>query len=91
MKISESSVKVWQCSRTKAEPGLGTPGRELNDWDRPARWADEYAGRTDTRDQRDARGLGLPADGLRRPDGLRGAGDRISFKMFRYSQFKRRT
>ena len=52
---------------------------------------DRHAGPTNTLDQRDARGLGLPADGLRRPDGLRGPRDRISFKMFRYSQFKRRT
>ena len=56
MKISESSVKVGRDRGPRRSRDSDTPGRELNDWDRPAHWADEYAGRTDTWDQRDARG-----------------------------------
>ena len=52
MKISESSVKVWQCSRTKAEQGLGYagPGAQrlgsTSTLGRRVRWADGHAGPT---------------------------------------------
>ena len=72
MKISESSVKVWQWSRTKAEQGLGYagPGAQrlgsTGTLGRRVRWADWHVGPTGRT------GPGLPADGLRRP---RGAGE----------------
>ena len=51
MKIAESSVKVWQCSRgPRRSRDSDMPGRELDDWDRLARWADEHAESTSKRD-----------------------------------------
>jgi len=50
--LSCSSVKVWQCPRTKAEPGLGYSGpgaRRLGSTGtlgRRALWADGHAGPT---------------------------------------------
>ena len=69
-------ISVVQASRSgnlmmsEAAPGLGLddiPGRGLDDWNRPAYWADEHSGRTDTLDQRDVRGRDLPTDGPWRP------------------------
>jgi len=66
-------ILVVQASRSGSVRGprrsrdSDIPGRELDDWDRPAHWADKHSGRTDTRDQRDVRGRDLPTDGPKRP------------------------
>ena len=81
MKISESSVKVWQCSRTKVEQGLGYAGPGA-----------QRLGSTGTLGRRvygtnGTRGRGLPADGLRRP---RGAGRFESDLNVPFTPIKRR-
>ena len=67
MKICVQAPRSGSVRGPRRSRDSDTPGRELNDWDRPARWADEYAWRTDTRDQRDVRGRDLPTDGPWRP------------------------